>query len=46
MAPAFVIGCLSDLVDLDGPLWQQSDRLPGLHFEGGCVSPFTPAVWG
>jgi L-alanine-DL-glutamate epimerase-like enolase superfamily enzyme len=46
MAPAFVIGCLSDLVDLDGPLWQQSDRLPGLQFEGGHVSPFTPAVWG
>lgn len=46
MAPSFVIGCLSDLVDLDGPLWQQSDRLPGLQFDGGHVSPFTPAVWG
>jgi L-alanine-DL-glutamate epimerase-like enolase superfamily enzyme len=46
MAPAFVIACISDLVDLDGPLWQQSDRLPGLQFEGGQVAPITPAVWG
>jgi L-alanine-DL-glutamate epimerase-like enolase superfamily enzyme len=46
MAPAFLVGCLADLLDLDGPLWQQSDRLPGLRYEGGQVAPFTPAVWG
>jgi L-alanine-DL-glutamate epimerase-like enolase superfamily enzyme len=46
MAPSFVIGCLSDLVDLDGPLWQECDRLPGLQFDGGHVAPFTPALWG
>jgi hypothetical protein len=46
MAPAFVIGCLSDLVDIDGPLLQQFDRLPGLEYHGGWVSVFKPTVWG
>ena len=46
MAPAFVIGCLADLVDIDGPLLQQFDRLPGLEYNGGRVSVFNPAVWG
>jgi L-alanine-DL-glutamate epimerase-like enolase superfamily enzyme len=46
MAPAFVIGCLADLVDIDGPLLQQFDRLPGLEYNGGRVSAFKPAVWG
>jgi L-Ala-D/L-Glu epimerase / N-acetyl-D-glutamate racemase len=46
MAPAFVIGCLADLVDIDGPLLQQFDRLPGLEYIGGRVSAFNPAVWG
>ena len=46
MAPAFVVGCLADLVDIDGPLLQQFDRLPGLDYQGGWVSPFKPDVWG
>jgi L-Ala-D/L-Glu epimerase len=46
MAPAFVVGCLADLVDIDGPLLQQFDRLPGLDYKGGLVSPFNPDVWG
>ncbi len=46
MAPAFVIGCLADLVDIDGPLLQQFDRLPGLEYHGGWVSVFKPTVWG
>jgi L-Ala-D/L-Glu epimerase len=46
MAPSFVVGCLADLVDLDGPLLQQFDRLPGLGYNGGWVSPFKPSVWG
>jgi L-alanine-DL-glutamate epimerase-like enolase superfamily enzyme len=46
VAPAFVIGCLSDLVDIDGPLLLKSDRLPGLVYDGGRVVPFEPGVWG
>lgn len=46
MAPAFVIGCLSDLVDIDGPLLQKSDRLPGLAYEAGSVAFFGPELWG
>ncbi len=46
MAPAFVVGCLADLVDIDGPLLQQFDRLPGLDYNGGRVSAFKANVWG
>jgi len=46
MAPSFVVGCLADLVDIDGPLLQQSDRLPGLVYDGGWVSVFQRSVWG
>lgn len=46
MAPAFVIGCLSDFVDIDGPLLQKSDRLPGLEYQGGRVSVFGTNLWG
>jgi hypothetical protein len=46
MAPAFIIGCLADLVDLDSPLLQRSDRIPGLVYDGERVSPYGPEVWG
>jgi len=46
MAPAFVVGCLCDFVDIDGPLLQRSDRLPGLDYDGGRVSVFGPNLWG
>jgi len=46
MAPAFVVGCLCDFVDIDCPLLQKSDRLPGLHYDGGRVSVFGPSLWG
>jgi L-Ala-D/L-Glu epimerase len=46
MAPSFVVGCLADLVDIDGPLLQQSDRIPGLVYKGGWVSVFARNVWG
>jgi L-Ala-D/L-Glu epimerase len=46
MAPSFVAGCLADLVDIDGPLLQQSDRIPGLVYKGGWVSVFDRNVWG
>lgn len=46
MAPAFVLACVCDFVDIDGPLLQKSDRLPGLIYQGGAVSIFGPEVWG
>ena len=46
MAPTFVIGCLSDLVDIDGPLLLKRDRLPGLRYSGGRVDPPQRELWG
>lgn len=46
MAPAFVIGCLCDFVDIDGPLLLKYDRLPGLRFDGARVRPPESQVWG
>jgi L-Ala-D/L-Glu epimerase len=46
MAPAFLVGQLADLVDLDGPLLLKQDREPGLHFEGSNISPPTAELWG
>jgi L-alanine-DL-glutamate epimerase-like enolase superfamily enzyme len=46
MAPTFVVGCLCDLVDIDGPLLQKTDRLPGMRYMGGRVAVFGPEVWG
>jgi L-alanine-DL-glutamate epimerase-like enolase superfamily enzyme len=46
MAPTFVVGCLCDLVDIDGPLLQKTDRLPGMRYSGGRVAVFGPEVWG
>jgi len=37
MAPAFVVGQLCDIVDLDGPIFLESDREPGLTYEQGTV---------
>jgi len=46
MAPAFVLACVCDFVDIDGPLLQKSDRLPGLVYQSGAVSVFGSEVWG
>jgi hypothetical protein len=48
MAPAHVLACASacDITDLDGPLWLRSDRLPGIAYVDGRMSPFGPEVWG
>jgi len=37
MAPAFVVGQLCDIVDLDGPIFLVCDREPGLTYEHGTV---------
>lgn len=45
MAPAFVLGQLCDVVDLDGPLALVRDRSPSVIYENGCIrSP--EAIWG
>jgi len=47
MAPAFVVGCVSDFVDIDGPLLQKSDRSQGIQYHhGGSAQVFGPELWG
>jgi L-Ala-D/L-Glu epimerase / N-acetyl-D-glutamate racemase len=46
MAPTFVVGCLADLVDIDGPLLQRSDRHPGIRYHGSAAEVFEPRLWG
>jgi hypothetical protein len=45
MAPAFVIGQLCDIVDLDGPALMQRDRDIPVNYSNGSI--FCPeALWG
>ena len=45
MAPAFLLGQFCDIVDLDGPLFLDHDRTPGVVYADGHVD--CPAnVWG
>ena len=45
MAPAFVLGQLCDVVDLDGPTFLQEDRSPGVEYRDGQI--WCPDdVWG
>ena len=46
IAPAFVVGCLVDLVDIDGPLLLRRDRLPGMNFVDARVEAPEPKLWG
>ena len=46
MAPAFVVGQLCDIVDLDGPLLSKCDVPHGLHYDGDLVAPPDVALWG
>lgn len=47
MAPAYVIAQLCDFIDLDGPLLQTEDVVPGLHYERGHITPpVTGILWG
>jgi len=45
LAPAFVLGQLCDVVDLDGPLFLVRDRSPGARYEDGLVY-CDDVVWG
>lgn len=45
MAPAFLIGQLCDVTDLDGPLLLRDDRKPGVEYRDGDIW-CSDAVWG
>ena len=45
MGPAFVLGQLCDIVDLDGPIFLTHDPEPTVRYHDGYVS-CPPAVWG
>ncbi|NJO12374.1 MAG: dipeptide epimerase, partial [Gammaproteobacteria bacterium] len=45
MAPAFVVGQLCDIVDLDGPTFLAKDREPGVQYENGTIW-CSQQVWG
>ena len=45
MAPAFILGQLCDVVDLDGPTFLKEDRSPGVEYRDGQI--WCPdEVWG
>jgi L-alanine-DL-glutamate epimerase-like enolase superfamily enzyme len=46
MAPALVAAQGADFVDLDGPMWQQSDVEPSLEIDHGCIQPPHSHLWG
>ncbi|MEM7705335.1 MAG: dipeptide epimerase [Pseudomonadota bacterium] len=47
MAPSFIVGLLSDFVDIDGPLLLADDIDHGLTYgKGGLVQPPAAALWG
>jgi L-alanine-DL-glutamate epimerase-like enolase superfamily enzyme len=45
MAPAFVLGQLCDVVDLDGPIFLAQDRIPGITYTNG-EAWIGEHVWG
>jgi L-alanine-DL-glutamate epimerase-like enolase superfamily enzyme len=45
MAPAFILGQLCEIVDLDGPTFLKQDRVPGVQYRDGQI--WCPdEVWG
>jgi L-alanine-DL-glutamate epimerase-like enolase superfamily enzyme len=45
IAPAFLVGQLCEVVDLDGPVFLETDREDGVRYENGLVN-CPKAVWG
>ena len=45
MAPAFVLGQVCDLVDLDGPIFLAKDRDPAIEYKDGTAF-CSEAIWG
>jgi L-alanine-DL-glutamate epimerase-like enolase superfamily enzyme len=46
VAPALLVAQQAEMVDLGGPLFLASDRVPGLHYEGSTIHPATANLWG
>ena len=46
IAPALLVAQQAEIVDLDKPLRLASDRVPGLHYDGGTIHPPAPNFWG
>lgn len=46
MAPALMLGQVADLIDLDGPLWLESDIPHKLRYTDGYVTPPSRDLWG
>jgi L-alanine-DL-glutamate epimerase-like enolase superfamily enzyme len=45
MAPAFLVGQLCEVVDLDGPIFLKNDRLQAVQYEHGCITS-PDSLWG
>jgi L-Ala-D/L-Glu epimerase len=45
MAPAFLLGQLCDVVDLDGPVFLSHDREPAVRYDNGMISS-PDSLWG
>jgi len=45
MAPAFVLGQLCDIVDLDGPIFLAHDREPRMSYDEG-MAWCSDKIWG
>lgn len=46
IAPAFEIAREADFIDLDGPLWLESDYADGVALRDGLLMPPSPGFWG
>ena len=46
MAPAFVVGQLCNIIDLDGPLWSAADVPNGIRYEGSRMFAPEGSLWG
>jgi L-alanine-DL-glutamate epimerase-like enolase superfamily enzyme len=46
MAPGFIVAQHCKFVDLDGPLWQKTDRSTPLQFENSVISAPESKLWG
>jgi L-alanine-DL-glutamate epimerase-like enolase superfamily enzyme len=45
MAPAFLLGQICDISDLDGPIFLSEDRVPAVQYEDGMIA-IPHAFWG
>jgi len=45
MAPAFMVGQLCRVVDLDGPIFLNNDRVPSAQYDNGSIN-CPDSVWG